>query len=176
MKKNDQFLRIARISGAHGLTGRLKLSIITDIIDRFKPGNSLYLKIGEEYKEFISTEFIEKSGKNSLIKLEGIIDRDSAQALNGVEMYITKAEAERTRKYLGSDVFYHSDLIGCRVFYRDKLFGKVTDIIEAGENSVLIIEDENKKEFLIPFIHSMVKTKSIFSGKIDITPVDGLLD
>ncbi|MBN2038962.1 MAG: 16S rRNA processing protein RimM [Spirochaetes bacterium] len=176
MKAGARFLRIARISGAHGLTGRLKITVITDIIERFTPGNSLYIKIGDDYKEFLCTEFIEKAGKNSLIKLDGIDNRDIAEELCGSELFITKDEAERTRKYLGDDVFYHSDLIGCQVFYKDKFFGFVKEIIEAGENSVLIIEDEETNEFLVPFIHSMVKTENIFSGRIDITPIDGLLD
>lgn len=176
MRDVSQFLRIARISGAHGLTGRLKIHIISDIIERFASGNTLFLKIDDEFKPFLCLEFIEQQRKDSLLKLENIEDIDRARSLKGVEIYINKSEAEKTREFLGKDNFYYYDLIGCKAFWKNVYFAEVTDIFEAGENSVLVLRDEKGSEYMIPFIESMVDTTGISQGRVDIHPVDGLFD
>ncbi|MBN2403156.1 MAG: 16S rRNA processing protein RimM [Spirochaetes bacterium] len=175
MNEESRFLRIAKITGAHGLNGRLKLAIITDFIERFEPGNVLFIKTANEFKPFLSAEFIDNSN-NSLIKFENINDRDAALSLKGAEIYITRSEAEKTRNQLESDSFYFYDLIGCRVFMNGSLFGMVVDIMGSGENVILVLNDDKGKEFLIPFIQSMVDTEHIFDGRIDISPIEGLFD
>lgn len=175
MKSNDQFLRVAIIAGAHGLDGRLKLTVITDIYERFAPNNTLYLKIGNKYKPFLCTGFIE-GGKNSIIKLENINDRDAALSLKGIEIYIDKSNAESTRDLLDSDDFYFYDLLECKVFRDGKIFGSVADIMKIGESTILVLHDTEGKEVLIPFIDSMVDTKHVSDGRIDINPIDGLLE
>jgi 16S rRNA processing protein RimM len=175
LNETNQFLRIAKITGAHGLTGRLKLDVITDFIERFEPGNKLYIKIDNEFKPFLCIDFIEKS-KNSLIKFENIEDRDAALYLKGAEIYISKSEAEKTRDRLDNDSFYFYDLIDCSVFRDGAVFGKVVDIMGSGENIILVLNDDKGKEYLIPFNQSMVDTKYIFNGRIDISPVEGLFE
>jgi 16S rRNA processing protein RimM len=175
LKSNDQFLRIAIIAGAHGLKGQIKLAVVTDIYERFAPNNTLYLKIGNEYKPFLCTGFIE-GGKNSIIKFENINDRDAALSLKGIEIYIDKSNAEKTRNILDSDDFYYYDLLECKVYRDEKVFGNVVDIMKIGESTILVIHDTEGKEVLIPFIESMVNTKHISDGRIDINPIDGLLD
>ncbi len=175
MKTPDQFLRIAKVVGAHGLNGRLKLAVITDLIERFTPGSIVYLKIDSKYTPFQSIEFIE-TGRYSIIKLEDINDRDAAASLKGTEVYIAKNEAEKTRDHLEGDAFYYYDLIGCKAYCNGRIFGNVVDIMEIGENNILVLKNDKGKEFLIPFIHSMVDTFHIFDGRIDINPVEGLFD
>jgi 16S rRNA processing protein RimM len=171
----DQFLRIARITGAHGLNGRLRLDVFTDFIERFAPGSKLYLKIGNSFKPFLSAEFVGKS-KDSLLKLENINERDAALSLKGLEIYITRSDAEKTRDQLGSNSFYFYDLIDCSVFMNNEFFGKVVDLLGSGENTILVLNNDIGKEFLIPFNNSMVDTKHIFNGRIDISPIEGLFE
>lgn len=171
-----EYVRVGRIVGVHGINGRLKIFVITDIYDRFDVGNTLLFQIDSEYKEYTVQEFIQQKAKTSLLKVTGIDDRDTGLALKGVEIYIDKRTAEETRDLLGSDNFYFYEIIGCEVYYNNRLFGAVVDIIESGENSVLIIKDKQGKEALIPFIESMVDTAKIFSKRIDISPIEGLLE
>jgi 16S rRNA processing protein RimM len=169
-------LRVAKIIGAHGLHGRLRIAVISDIIDRFEPGTILFLKFGADHREYISTEFIEQNRKSSLLKLEGINDRDEALALNGIEIYIDKADAEQTREVLGEDVFYYYDLIGCKAYWNNGLFAQVTNIMKTGGGCILVLSNNEGEEFLIPFTKSMVNTSKIGDGRIDINPVDGLFE
>ena len=176
MSRDEQFLRIGKIIGAHGLHGRLRILAITDVRERFEIGNYIYLKVRGEYNRYRILDFIEQKGRQCLIVLEGISNRDGALTLKGIEVFIEKEEAEKTRHLLGEDTYYYYDIIGCSVYLREELFGRVTDILEAGAGEILVIEDTSGKEFLIPFVHSMVDIRELFNRKIFIYPIEGLIE
>jgi 16S rRNA processing protein RimM len=46
-------------------------------------------------------------------KLRGVNDRDAAEALNGVELYVSRDQLPAPD---GEDEFYHADLIGLEAF------------------------------------------------------------
>ncbi len=177
MSSEKQFLRIGKIVGAHGLQGRLKILIVSDFSERFEPGTKLYLEISPDYyKEYQNIEFIEQSGRASLLKLEGINNKDDAIALKGIEIFIKKSDAEKTRDSLDDDNYYYYDLIGCKAFWNGNIFAEVTDIIKSGDGSVLVLKNDDGEEYLIPFTESMVDTKEIQNRRIDINPIDGLFE
>lgn len=172
----DDYIRIAVVTGAHGLNGHLKVLVISDIRERFNAGRSVFIKTKTDIREFKILNFIEQKGKTGLLELEGIHDRDAVQSLKGSEICIDKAEAERTRSDLEEDSFYYYDVIGCSVYYNDAPFGTVTDILEAGSGEILIISNEAGRQFMVPFVESMVDTTNIRDGRLDIHPVEGLFE
>lgn len=176
MSRDEQFLRIGKIIGAHGLHGRLRVLAITDIQERFEIDSCIYLHVRGEYQRNSILEFIEQKGRQCLVRLEGISDRDSALSLKGIEIFIERDEAEKTRHLIGEDAYYYYDIIGCSVYLEDEPFGRVTDILEAGAGEILVVEDSSGKEFLIPFVHSMVDTREVFKRKIYIYPIEGLIE
>lgn len=173
---DNQFVRIGKITGAHGLEGRVKVLVFSDVSGRFEPGNTLFLKIKSEFTEYTSTDYKEQPGRFSLLKLEGIDNREEALSLKGIEIFISRKAAEKTRKLLDKDDFYYYDLIGCSVYLDNELFGEVASIMQAGAGDILVLKSKDGRELFIPFIDSMVDTKNIFKGRIDIRPVDGLFD
>lgn len=172
----DDYIRIAVVTGTHGLKGRLKVLVVSDIRERFDAGKSVFIKTTTDIREFKILNFIEQKGKTGLLELDGIDDRDAARSLKGSEICIDRAEAERTRSALEEDSFYYYDVIGCAVYRDDEFFGTVTDIMEAGSGEVLIISNETGRQFMVPFVASMVDTKNIRDGRLDIHPVEGLFE
>ncbi|HQO01209.1 MAG TPA: ribosome maturation factor RimM [Spirochaetota bacterium] len=171
-----QYLRIGKITGAHGLHGRLKVFVTTDIRERFDVGQEVFLKKGEQYSPRRILESIEQKGALYLIVLEGVEGRDQAIAEKGNELYIPQSLAEETKALLSPDEFYHYDLIQCDVYYNDVKFGTVADILKAGSGDILLIEDLAGKQFMVPFVKTMVDLKELQHRRIDIFPVEGLLD
>ncbi len=176
MIPENNYLRIAKIKSAHSLDGKLKIYVISDIAERFKEGNSVFLKIKEEYRKFKILSFNPVKKRIALIKLEGINDRNSAELFNGVEIYIDKTTAESIRPELDNDTFFYQDIIGCKVTYNGSDFGTVADIFEGGSGDLLVIDDKKGETVLIPFVEEMVNTSKIADKIIEITPVEGLLD
>lgn len=170
------YLRIAKIKCAHSLDGKLKIHVITDIAERFDEGNTVYLKIKEDYKKYTVKSFNPMKKKVALLKLERINDRTAAEMLDGVEVFIDLESAESIRSELDNDTFFYRDIIGCKVKYKGNEFGTVKDIFEGGSGDILIIEDKSGKSVMLPFVESMVDTGGLSNGFIEITPVEGLLD
>lgn len=173
---DENFLRIGVIAGPHGLTGRLKILIITDIRERFKINKPVYLEINKSHQKFIIEDFAVHKGRIGLLQLSGIGDRNSAEAIKGSGIFIEQSEAEGTRDGLDADSFYYYDIIGCAAYFRGTRLGTVTDILEAGAGEILIIKNENGREFMLPFVESMVDTSNIRDRRLDIEPVEGLFE
>jgi 16S rRNA processing protein RimM len=77
---------------------------------------------------------------------------------------------------LTEDEYYWSDLIGLQVETDDGiLLGVIFDIFETGSSDIYVVRNE-KREYLIPAIGDVVKQVDLDSGKIIITPLEGLLD
>jgi 16S rRNA processing protein RimM len=172
----NSYLRVAKIISPHSLDGKLKIHVISDIAERFEKGSTLYLKVKNTYKKFIISNFIPVKNRIALLKLEGIDDRNSAEIIGKVEIFIDRSTADSIRPNLDEDSFFYQDLIGCTVLHEKRDFGLVIDILEGGSGDILIIEDKNKKKILIPFVDSMVNTSNIEKKVIEISPVEGLID
>jgi len=172
----NSYRRVAKIISPHSLDGKFKIHVISDIAERFEKGETLYLKVKGTYKKYIISNFIPVKNRIALLKLEGIDDRNSAELIGKVEIFIDSVAAESIRSNLDEDSFFYQDLIGCTVLHEKINFGTVIDILESGSVDILIIENENKKQILIPFVDSMVNTSNIENKVIEITPVEGLID
>ncbi len=176
MISDNEYLRVARVTGSHALNGRLKIYVVSDIMSRFQKGGEVFLKLKENYKTFVIEDFGLSKGNVGLLKLKGVNDRNSADLLKGVDVFISREEGEAVRGDFDEDTFFYHDLVGCRVYLDDVEFGNVVDIMEAGAGEILVIKNNENREFLVPFVDSMVKTERVSEGIIDITPVEGLLD
>jgi len=172
----DDYIRIAVVTGVHGLNGRMKVRVVSDIRERFETDKSVFIKFKNRFREFKIINFTEGKGTTGLLQLDGINDRDSALACKGSDICIKKSEAEKTRSALEKESYYYYDIIGCAVYCRGVLFGTVTDIMEAGSGEILVITDDRGKKFMVPFVESMVDTGEIRDNRLNINPVEGLFD
>jgi len=172
----DDYIRIAVVIGVHGLNGRLKIHVISDVRERFEKEKSVFIKFKNSFREFTIINFTESRGTTGLLQLDGINDRDSALSYKGSDVCIKKSEAERTRGELEKESYYYYDIIGCDVYCKGRLFGTVTDIMEAGAGEILIITNDRGKKFMVPFVESMVDTREIRDNRLNINPVEGLFD
>ena len=176
MISGSELIRIGRIIGSHALDGKLKVFVVSDIPERYRQGNSVFLKLKDGLKEYKISDFRFLKGSIGLLKLDSISSRTEADLMKNIDIFIDDETAEKGRDLLEEDTFFYRDLIGASVYLKDSLFGTVKDIFEAGSGDILVIEDLNKKEILIPFVEFMVSTDRLNENIIDINPVEGSLD
>ncbi len=97
-------------------------------------------------------------------------DRNAAEALKGVSVWVPRASFPST----GKDEFYWVDLIGCAVFNREGLsLGVVDDLLSTGPQAVLVIEKPAEGEapaaqHLIPFVSAYVDTVDVAAKRITV--------
>ncbi|MEG4279306.1 ribosome maturation factor RimM [Microcoleus sp. MON1_C1] len=136
----SEWIEIGKIVAAQGLDGEVRVYPDSDFPERFiEPGKRWILRPNKsepEPIEFLGGRYIPGKGLYA-VELEGVEDRDSAEALRGCKLFVEKTD----RPYLESDEFYVQDLIGMEVFNQltGEILGKVSDIIPAG-NDLLEVE------------------------------------
>jgi len=97
-------------------------------------------------------------------KLQGVDDRDGAEALRGLQVAVPRSELPEA----GEDEYYWSDLIGLSVVNQQGVvLGKVTELMETGANDVLVVEGEHGQR-LIPFVGQFVLNVNLAEASISV--------
>ena len=170
-KSKDNFVRLATIAAAHGIKGDVKLVVFT--ADPL--GLSSYGKLFDENGRSFKIDHIRKTGNAVIAHFSGIDDRNSAEALNGIALYVDRQQLPDD---LEEDEFYQTDLIGLRV--RDEtgqVIGKVNAVFDFGGGDILELKIEGEGLKLIPFSKAAVPEIDIGEGFISIDRLAaGLVD
>ena len=144
--QDENFILVGSLGRPIGLKGKIKLNSYTRPSENIKSYSKFFLKIDGSFKE-LKKQQISFSGKNLTISFEDIKSIEEAENLKNEEIFIKREDLPKLENQ-----FYWEELIGLRVESKDKVFGKVTSLIETGSNDVLVVRNKNSKEILIPFI------------------------
>lgn len=148
MDTSVEYLPVGKISGAFGVKGWVKVYSFTDPRENILNYSPLYLS---RKGDWIEVKVVDGrlQGKNVVMSLSGVTDRDQVLPLVGVEIAISKSQI----KPAGKDEYYWSDLIGMKVVnLQDEQLGQVDSLLENGAHDVLVVLDKDKTERLIPFV------------------------
>lgn len=169
----EDLFRIGQIVGAHGIRGALKIYPTTDDPRRFLDMESVLLaKEGQEDVTIRYTVLSASLHKNVvLMTLEGIADRNAAEAMVGYSLWVNREDALP----LEEDEYYIKDLIGCHVIdENDQNCGVVFDVLFTGSNEVLVVKDSEGHEVLLPLIQECVLDVNTLEHVIRIHWMEGL--
>ena len=159
-------LAAARVLGAWGRRGCLRIASLSDVPDRFASGARFL--VGDD--PYVS-EGSWRQGKSLLIKLRGIDTPWDADALRGALLETPIDEAA----VLPEGVYYQHQVIGLAVRTTDgRHLGALADIIETGSNDVYVVRGPDG-EVLIPAIPDVVREVDMANGVITIEALPGLL-
>ncbi|MCV7193916.1 ribosome maturation factor RimM [Mycolicibacterium brumae] len=169
-------LVVGRVAKAHGITGEIVVEVRTDDPDlRFSPGETLHAKgfRGAPDRDFVIETVREHSGR-LLVRLDGVRDRDSADALRGTLFVVDSAELPPIDE---SDEYYDHQLEGLAVrTVGGEPVGVVAEVLHTAAGELLSVKTEAGREILVPFVTAIVPTVSLADGVVEIDPPEGLLD
>ncbi len=140
-------LAVARVIGAKGLDGSVRIEALTDHPERLAAGESVWIEDEAEGRAILEAGW---GGRVPILRLEGIADRDAAERLVG--RYLEAPAGE-----LPPDTYYWHQLIGLAVVDEaGSELGEVVEIFRAGENEVYRIEGPDG-EILVPALREVVR-------------------
>ena len=157
---NPQKLLVGRIGSAHGIKGEVRIQSFTEDpmalvryspLSTSRPGLSVTIRTA-------------RTTTNVLVaRLEGISDRNAAEKLNGVELYVDRSLLPEPE---GEDDFYHADLIGLEARLQDgTVLGEVTAVPNFGAGDLLEVRDQRSGDtFLYPFTRKVVPEVRLRDG------------
>jgi 16S rRNA processing protein RimM len=170
----ENLLSIGKIVGTHGLKGVVRVFSYAESVSRFASGLSLHLKDAGGGENVFKIKWAKPHSKVLLLSLEGITNRNEAEALIGSELFISKDLLEEPEE--GS--YFWFDIIGLSVFsVDDEYIGRVTSIIETGSNDVYVVTcpaEKETKEVLVPALAMVIKAIDLEKKTMTVDLPEGL--
>lgn len=169
-------LVVGRVAKAHGVTGELTVDVRTDDPEsRFRRGATLRGRPsrGGAEREYV-VESMRTHGERLLVRLVGVGDRDSAEAMRGTLFLVDAAQLPPIDD---PDEFYDHQLEGMAVTtVAGESVGTVSEVLHTAAGELLSVKDADGAEILVPFVSAIVTAVSLAVRAIEIDPPDGLLD
>ncbi len=158
---------VAKIATAHGVRGLVKLHVFVEDLDLLK--NTVFTS--PDTQDTLSLTLKNATAKHWLAEIDGVTDRNDAEALRGTELYISKSDMPA----LTDGEMYVSDMIGLPVIDADKqLIGNVVALENFGAGDLLEIKPEGEASFYLPYNDQTILEKS--PKHIIVCVPDGLRD
>jgi 16S rRNA processing protein RimM len=148
------------VIGAQGLKGEVKVKTFTETPEKLSAYGPLHTKDGCRFKVLN----VQAGKAAAVVQFQGVGDRDAAEALKGVELYVARSALPPGEEH----EFYHADLIGLRAEDEvGRAIGKVIAIHNFGAGDVIEIEREDGGgAVLMPFTREIAPTIDIGEGRI----------
>jgi 16S rRNA processing protein RimM len=142
---------LGRIAGAHGIRGEVVIHAYTATPEDVGAYGPL--------KDASGTRILELTGvrvtaKGVVARVSGVLDRNAAEALKGVELYVDRGRLPPAAE----GEFYHADLIGLAAVAADgETIGEIVDVQNFGAGDLLEIRLAGSgKTALVPFTEACV--------------------
>ena len=167
-------LVVGRVVKAHGVTGEVVVDVRTDDPEtRFAPGTSLRARAKGGAERPLIVTSARPHGGRLLVRLDGVADRDGADALRGALFLVDSADLPPIED---PDEFYDHQLEGLRVRTTAGVeVGTVAEVLHTAAGELLSVRTEDG-EVLVPFVGAIVASVSLADQVIEIDPPEGLLD
>ncbi len=164
-------LVVGRIGRPHGVRGEVTVEVRTDDPDlRFQVGAPIATDPADRGPLVLEARRWHKG--MLLLALEGVEDRDAADALRGTMLVIDSAEV---RPSDDPDEFHDHQLIGLKVVtVGGEPVGEVTDVLHHGQD-LLVVRRAGQDDALIPFVRALVPEVDVERGTLVVDPPEGLL-
>lgn len=108
-----------------------------------------------------------------IAKLVGVTDRDTAEALRGIRLYLPREALPAPAE----EEYYHADLIGLAAVLGDgERLGEVRAVHDFGAGDTLEIARPEGQPVMVPFTRAVVPVIDMDAGRLVIDPPEGLLD
>jgi 16S rRNA processing protein RimM len=172
-QNEDDLVIVARAVRTRGLKGELVAEILTDFPERFKAVEQLFAVAPDGARRHLKLEDHWFQNDRVVLKFAGYDDIESAKSLVGYNFGLPESE----RVALPKDQFYDWELEGCSV--EDKVgqtIGIVRAVMRTGGVELLVLDNQEGREILIPLAASIVIEIDVARKKISIDPPEGLLD
>ncbi|WP_127077894.1 ribosome maturation factor RimM [Rhodomicrobium lacus] len=161
----DDKVLLGRIGGAHGLRGEVKIATFTaapEDITAYGP-----LSSADGTRVFVISGMRAVSAGSVIARLKGVADRTQAEALNGIELYVSRDALPPPDD---KDEFYYSDLIGLAAVSPDgDVVGKVIGVHNFGAGDLIEVRfDGDRQPVLIPFDNAHVPHVDLGGGRVTV--------
>ena len=163
---------IGKIVNAVGLKGEVKVYSYAEQPDRFEKLEKIFL--GTEKKSSVSDIVsVRYKGDTVILALDGITDRNAAEALKGSMVLMDEEDLEE----LPEGVYYIKDLIGMKVVSdRGVELGILKNVNTNTAQRVYEVDRPGKPDILIPGVDEFILDTDMENRVITVKVIEGLYE
>lgn len=154
------------IAGAHGVRGLVRVKSFAEAPEDLTAYGPLTDEAGARSFELTVTG----RAKDALLaRLEGVTDRDQAQALKGTRLYVLRAALPALDE---EETYYHADLVGLAAEDRGgRPLGRVRAVHNFGAGDLLELDGgQDGPPLLLAFTKAAVPVVDLEAGRIVVEP------
>ena len=172
-RETEDLVNIGKIGSSVGLRGEVRVTLYAEDSDNLKEGKVLLLKHAGRTLEAKCTG-VRRQKDRPVIRLEGIDDRNTADTIRGMEIFIHEDQLEE----LPEGQHYVRDIIGYKVIdlASGKEVGVLRDVIQNTAQNVLDIEGADGRQILVPAVDAFLKRFDDENGVIELELIPGFID
>lgn len=138
----DRPVTLAAITGAHGVTGEVRLKLFCDSVDGLRPHKHFLTEKG-----VLTLTGLRPDKAGAIARFAEIADRGAAEAHRGLILSVPRSALPP----LGPGEYYYSDLVGLPcVSTTGEALGHVVEVVNYGASDILEIERPDGKRFMVP--------------------------
>jgi 16S rRNA processing protein RimM len=167
MTEKTNLILLGTIGAAHGIKGEVRIASHTQDPEAI----ATYGPLATDRPGLTIVIETARLNKNVLVaRLKGIRDRNQAEALNGVSLFVARDSLPETGD---EDDFYHADLIGldARLAETGASIGAVIALPNYGAGDLIEVRDPRSGDtFLFPFTKAVVPEIRVGEGYLTIAP------
>jgi 16S rRNA processing protein RimM len=177
----DSLLLVGVCGPPHGVKGEVKVVPETDDPSRLLGLERVWLGTSAATARrmaVVSARFqTGKRGLTALLRIEGVDDRESADALRRQRVYALQDDLPPLAE---DDIFLH-DMLGLEVLVEEDggattPIGVVSDVIEGVAQDLLVVQRPGQPDALVPDVDEIVVNVDTRARTITLRPPEGLLD
>ena len=172
--KDGQYLLLGKVARPFGVKGEARIHPYNPFSETFQHIDSLFLRAGDGAIKKYQIERIRPHQNFFLVMLEGVDNRDRAEAIRDQEVLIKKEQLAPA----GEGEFYWFQLLGLKVkLEQGEEVGEVAAIEQTNPylegNDILVVRHECR-EILVPFTEKYIKKVDLAAGEVIITRLEEL--
>lgn len=159
----EDYIRIAKIVGTHGVKGEIKLEAECDSPEFIKKFKTFYID-----KKAYELENSRTHKGRLLLKLSSVSDLNAAGALKDKAVFISRKDAE-----LPEGHYFLQDIIGAEVVdEKAGAIGRLIEFINSPGGIIYVVKGE--REYLIPMNNEFILETDAEKGLIKVRLIEGM--
>jgi 16S rRNA processing protein RimM len=165
-------IRVGRVARAHGVTGELEVRPDWAESRGLLGAKQVVLESDAGALEARVVRGSRRTPKGVLLSLEGIVDRDAAEALRGYTVRVSRDGLPR----LAAGEYYLCDLVGASVNAPDGPVGTVVEVQMYPSVDAIVIETADGSFLEQPLLDEWITNVDVESARVELASRDGLIE
>lgn len=163
---------VGKIINTYGIKGAVKVFSHTDFPElRYKKNAKVFVCDEDGNNKTILT--IKTHTRNKNIDIIAFKEFDDINQVLKFINYEIRVDAKSSD--LNEDFYFYGDLLDCKIIFKDKVIGKVIEVLDTGIQHNLRILKDDGKVFLYPFLNRFLSKVDIENKIIYINPIEGMI-